>query len=94
MSTGAPSLTSPSTLVGLLWPSRDDARFAALRALVLMMVGTALLTVSGTFLQAARTRSDTYGYTRGILEPRAMEVEWPRRSWSSTTIRTSRDSSS
>jgi biotin transport system substrate-specific component len=46
MSIGAPSLTSPSTLVGLLWPSRDDARFAALRALVLMVVGTALLTVS------------------------------------------------
>ena len=46
MSTGAPSLSSPSTLVGLLWPSRDDARFAALRALVLMVIGTGLLTVS------------------------------------------------
>jgi biotin transport system substrate-specific component len=46
MSIGAPSLSSPSTLVGLLWPSRDDARFAALRALVLMVVGTGLLTVS------------------------------------------------
>jgi biotin transport system substrate-specific component len=46
MSTGASSLTSPSTLVGLLWPSRDDARFAALRAIVLMVVGTALLTLS------------------------------------------------
>ena len=46
MSTSAPSLSSPSTLVGLLWPSRDDARFAALRAIVLMVVGTALLTVS------------------------------------------------
>jgi biotin transport system substrate-specific component len=46
MSTGAPSLSSPSTLVGLLWPSRDDARFAALRAIVLMVVGTALLTIS------------------------------------------------
>ena len=46
MTTSAPSLSSPSTLVGLLWPSRDDARFAALRAIVLMVVGTALLTVS------------------------------------------------
>ena len=46
MSTGASSLATPSTLVGLLWPSRDDARFAALRAIVLMIAGTALLTVS------------------------------------------------
>ena len=46
MSTGATSLSSPSTLVGLIWPSRDDARFAALRAIVLMAVGTALLTLS------------------------------------------------
>jgi biotin transport system substrate-specific component len=46
MSTGASSLSSPSTLVGLLWPSRDDARFAALRAIVLMAAGSALLTLS------------------------------------------------
>jgi len=46
MSTGASSLASPSTLVGLLWPSRDDARFTALRAAVLMIAGTALLTIS------------------------------------------------
>ena len=46
MSTGASSLASPSTLVGLLWPSRDDARFTALRAIVLMIAGTALLTIS------------------------------------------------
>ena len=46
MSTGASSLSTSSTLVGFLWPSRDDARFAALRAIVLMAVGTALLTVS------------------------------------------------
>ncbi len=46
MSTGASSLSSPSTLVGLLWPSRDDARLAALRAIVLMVAGTALLTIS------------------------------------------------
>src|ERR687894_726210 len=46
MTTGATALAAPSTLVGLLWPSRDDARFAALRAAVLMVVGTALLTVS------------------------------------------------
>ena len=42
MSTGASALATPSTLVGLLWPSRDDARFAALRAIVLM-VGVSLL---------------------------------------------------
>ena len=46
MSTGAPSLSTSSTLAGLLWPSRDDARFAALRAVVLMVAGTALLTLS------------------------------------------------
>ena len=46
MSTGATSPSSPSTLVGLLWPSRDDARFSVLRAIVLMGVGTALLTLS------------------------------------------------
>ncbi|MCB5175214.1 biotin transporter BioY [Microvirga lenta] len=46
MSTGANALATPSTLVGLLWPSRDDARFAALRAIVLMVVGSALLTLS------------------------------------------------
>ncbi|NIX76797.1 biotin transporter BioY [Microvirga terricola] len=46
MSTGAMSLATPSTLVGLLWPSRDDARFAALRAIVLMVAGSALLTIS------------------------------------------------
>jgi biotin transport system substrate-specific component len=46
MSTGATALASPSTLVGLLWPSRDDVRFAALRAIVLMAAGSALLTLS------------------------------------------------
>ncbi|WP_414471787.1 biotin transporter BioY [Microvirga sp. M2] len=46
MSTGATSPTTPSTLVGLIWPSRDDTRFSALRAIVLMAVGTALLTLS------------------------------------------------
>lgn len=46
MSTGATPLASPSTLVGLLWPSRNDARFAALRAIVLMVAGSALLTIS------------------------------------------------
>ena len=46
MSTGASAIASPSTLVGLLWPSRDDARFAAFRAIVLMVVGSALLTLS------------------------------------------------
>lgn len=46
MSTGVTALASPSTLVGLLWPSRDDVRFAALRAIVLMVVGSALLTLS------------------------------------------------
>lgn len=45
MSTGASSLASP-TLVGLIWPSKNDVRFAALRATVLVLVGTALLTLS------------------------------------------------
>jgi biotin transport system substrate-specific component len=46
MSTGATALATPSTLMGLLWPSRDDARFTALRAAVLVVVGSALLTIS------------------------------------------------
>jgi biotin transport system substrate-specific component len=46
MSSGASSLAAPSTLVGLLWPSRTDARLTALRATALMIVGTALLTLS------------------------------------------------
>jgi biotin transport system substrate-specific component len=46
MSTGANALATPSTLMGLLWPSKDDARFAALRAIVLMVLGAALLTIS------------------------------------------------
>jgi biotin transport system substrate-specific component len=46
MSTGASSLATPTTLMGLLWPSQDNARFAALRAIVLMVLGTALLTIS------------------------------------------------
>jgi biotin transport system substrate-specific component len=46
MSTGATALATPSTLMGFLWPSRTDARFAALRAAVLMVVGCALLTLS------------------------------------------------
>jgi biotin transport system substrate-specific component len=32
--------------MGLLWPARENARFAALRAVVLMVVGSALLTIS------------------------------------------------
>jgi biotin transport system substrate-specific component len=46
MSSGASPLVAPSTLMGLLWPSREDPRLTALRAAVLMLVGTALLTVS------------------------------------------------
>lgn len=46
MSTGATALATPSTLMSLLWPSRSDARFATLRAIVLMAVGSALLTLS------------------------------------------------
>src|SRR3954468_4084437 len=46
MSSGASSYAAPSTLVGLLWPSREDARTTALRAVVLMALGTALLTLS------------------------------------------------
>ncbi|WP_112663186.1 biotin transporter BioY [Microvirga flavescens] len=45
MSIGASSLASP-TLAGLFWPSKDDVRFAALRAVVLAVVGSALLTLS------------------------------------------------
>lgn len=46
MTTGASSLSAPSTLVGLIWPSRNDARFAALRSIALMAIGTVLLTLS------------------------------------------------
>ncbi|MGO4387137.1 biotin transporter BioY [Microvirga sp. 2YAF29] len=46
MTTGASSLSSPSTLAGLIWPSRNDARFAALRAIALMAIGVVLLTLS------------------------------------------------
>src|SRR3954462_91006 len=46
MSSGAMTYAAKSTLVGLLWPSREDARPATLRALVLMALGTALLTLS------------------------------------------------
>lgn len=46
MSTGASSLASPSTLMGLLWPSRTDTRLAALRTAVLVVAGAGLLTLS------------------------------------------------
>jgi biotin transport system substrate-specific component len=46
MSTGASSLASPSTLMGFLWPSRTDNRLTALRTIVLMVAGAALLTLS------------------------------------------------
>jgi biotin transport system substrate-specific component len=46
MSSGASSLAAPSTLMGLLWPSREGARLAALRTAVLMLAGTAVLTLS------------------------------------------------
>ncbi|WP_210497178.1 biotin transporter BioY [Microvirga antarctica] len=46
MSAGAATLPSSPTLVGSLWPSRTDARFMALRAAILMVVGSALLTIS------------------------------------------------
>jgi biotin transport system substrate-specific component len=46
MTTVANSLPAPSTLVGLLWPVGNDSRVAALRAMVLLAVGSALLTVS------------------------------------------------
>lgn len=45
MSSGVSSLTTSSTLAGFLW-SRTDGRLGALRAAVLMLVGTALLTLS------------------------------------------------
>ncbi len=46
MSSGATPLTSPTTLAGHLWPSRDDSRLGAIRAVALMALGTALLAVS------------------------------------------------
>ena len=46
MSSGASSYAAPSTLLDLLWPARPDARPAALRAAILIAVGTALLTLS------------------------------------------------
>ena len=46
MTTVANSLPAPSTLVGLLWPVGSDPRVAALRAMVLLAVGSLLLTVS------------------------------------------------
>jgi biotin transport system substrate-specific component len=46
MSTGVTSIASPSTLVGQLWPSRDETRFAVLRAVLLVVAGSCLLTVS------------------------------------------------
>jgi biotin transport system substrate-specific component len=46
MSSGATPLTSPTTLAGRLWPSRDDSRLGAIRAVALMALGTALLAVS------------------------------------------------
>jgi biotin transport system substrate-specific component len=46
MSSGVTPLSPPATLIARLWPSRGDARLSALRAAVLMVLGTALLTVS------------------------------------------------
>jgi biotin transport system substrate-specific component len=46
MSSGVSSFAAPSTLVARLWPSREDARFAALRVAALLAFGTALLTLS------------------------------------------------
>lgn len=46
MSIGATTLPSSPTLVGLLWPARNGAGLSALRAIVLMVVGSALLTIS------------------------------------------------
>jgi biotin transport system substrate-specific component len=46
MSTGVSSPASPSTLVGQLWPARDETRFAVIRAALLVMAGVALLIAS------------------------------------------------
>jgi biotin transport system substrate-specific component len=47
MSTGAPSLQNPAaTLMGWLWPAGQGVRDGVLRAAVLMLAGTALLTLS------------------------------------------------
>lgn len=46
MQSGATPLASPTTLVASLWPAAADARFAALRAGFLMVLGTGLLALS------------------------------------------------
>ncbi|WP_210492807.1 biotin transporter BioY [Microvirga antarctica] len=46
MNNGADSLPVSRTLLGLFWPARNDVGFLALRAMVLLALGSALLTVS------------------------------------------------
>ncbi|HEX2553152.1 MAG TPA: biotin transporter BioY [Microvirga sp.] len=46
MSSGVAPLTPSTTLLSRLWPAQQDARLSALRAAVLILLGTALLTVS------------------------------------------------
>jgi biotin transport system substrate-specific component len=46
MSSGVTPLSPPATLAGRLWPSREDGRLSALRAAVLMLLGTGLLAAS------------------------------------------------
>jgi biotin transport system substrate-specific component len=46
MSVGTTPLATPSTLAGQIWPSRDETRYAALRALLLVAAGSVLLTLS------------------------------------------------
>ena len=46
MSSGVTPLSPPATLAGRLWPSREDGHLSALRAAVLMLLGTGLLAAS------------------------------------------------
>ena len=46
MSSGAPSLQATPTFAALLWPARDNRAAATIRAVVLALVGSALLAIS------------------------------------------------
>jgi biotin transport system substrate-specific component len=50
MSSGAAPSASAPTLVSRVWPSRPDPRLSALRAGVLMVLGTLLLAISANVL--------------------------------------------
>ena len=78
MTTVANSLPAPSTLVGLLWPVGSDSRVAALRAMVLLAVGSAtsdgLCQGPGT----ASVRADDHADAGGAVDRRDLWLA-PRR---------------